>query len=248
MTVDAAIDEIGAFRNRLDEIREQGLRGYRDRWAIIQNDIEEWAAKTFDTTTKDFVTIHSALHPGLVSVSVNEWQDFLHNRVAATESALLLVDHRLRQGQALVRRTEPEEHLVSPGTPHSAYVLLRDMIEGSSQGLFLIDPYIDRSLFPLLSNVRVSVATRILTRRQNLPSDFGTELSLFSQQTGLGLEVRCGIQDFHDRFLVADDLLLLSGASFKDLGKKGSVVTEIKDIKRELLGDLESRWATATAL
>jgi hypothetical protein len=249
MTNDEVLDEISGFRTRLLELANMGSQSpWEFRWDVLRNDVEEFAGRTFASNSRDYQIIHGALHPSVVSLSGDKWREFLVNDYEPVGRALALVEHRLQQGQARLLEAAAEARLIGPRTPHSAYVLLREIVEGASQGMLIIDPYVDRSLFPLLSNVKRSIGVRILTRRQNVPTDFAEEAERFVGESGVSIQVRVGLDDFHDRFLVVDDRLFLSGASFKDLGKKGSVITEIADIKPDILCQLEQRWNSASAL
>ncbi len=235
---------------RLKQLR--GSQGKKDRWRIdadiIRNDAEEFAETTFPKKSPEHTALYKALYPAGYSNFGNAWERFWSDYGSHLERALQVVKHRLQQGQARLLQHAADEHLIEPGTPYSAYILLRQLVESATSSILLADPYVDRTLFPLLSNAGNNVPIRILTRQQNVPADFVTEAAKFMQQTGAQLECRAGIDDLHDRFLVVDDRLFFSGASFKDLGKKGSVVAEIKDIKIQSVAELEKRWKSATVL
>jgi hypothetical protein len=246
MTRDEAVREISALLKRLSKWAKAGAGpSWELEWDKLSNDIEDFVERTFGSNSKEETAIYAALNPRWVSVGTNEWENTLKNYHQPVTRALLLVQHRLAQGQARLVEAARQAQLVQPGTPHSAYVLLRDIIEEASRSILLVDPYVDRSLLPLLSNVKPSVEVRILTRHENLPADFAEELGRFRQEKGLRIEARCGLQDFHDRFLVIDGRSFFSGASFKDLGKKGSVVIELKDIADQVITALGQRWDSA---
>jgi len=242
----AQLDELlGRWKDLMNAGPVADWRTTRD---ILRNDIEEFADKWFDKASPDRTTVQHALYPSGFSIYGSPWQNFSNDYGEAIPRALRVVKHRIENGQAKLLQTMADEHLIEPGTPHSSYVFLRDIVEAASRLIFLVDPYVDRSLFSLLSNVPAGVEIRILTRQQNAPADFVTEASKFVQQTGAKLVCRAGLNDFHDRFLAVDDKLFFSGASFKDLGKKGSVVAEVDDIKAQTLKELEARWNSAPPL
>ncbi len=243
-----ALETVAMFLNTLESLVQMGSdSNWRDEWHIYQNDVEEWIKGTFDEGSKDYREIHQVLHPEISIAGTNPYRDFMSD-ARYLKRSLALVEHRLKQGQAQPLQETADERLIEPGTPHSAYVFLRDIVEGASRRVFLVDPYVDRTLFSLLSNVAASVEIRILTRLRNVPADFVTEAGKFAQQSGAQLECRVGLADFHDRFLAIDDRLFFSGASLKDLGKKGSVVGEIQDIKDQIVKRLEKMWQSASAL
>ena len=249
MTSDEAIEGVQALLERMKSLLEtNGAPGWRPTWDIVRNDIWDFAQRAFEKDSTEYSIVRNALNPRSASIYGSEWENFYGTYGERVERALLVVQHRLEKGQTVLPQGEPAAHLIAPGTPHSAYVLLREMIAGAAQHLFMVDPYVDHTLLVLLSNVKSSVEIRILTRQRNLPADFAEELRRFVRQKQVKIEVRVGLHDFHDRFLVVDDRLFFSGASFKQLGDKGSVITEIKDIQPQVVSSLEQRWDSASPL
>ena len=249
MTGDEVIERVQDLLERMRSLLEtNGASGWRTTWDIVRNDIWDFAQRTFEKDSTEYSIVRSALNPRSALIYGSEWQNFYGTYGDPVERALVVLQHRLEKGQTILLQGEPTAHLIEPGTPHSAYVFLRDIFQAAFTQVFLIDPYVDGSLFSLISNVKASAKTRILTRKQNLPADFAEELRRFVQEKGISVELRVGLQDIHDRFLVIDDRLFFSGASFKDLGKKASVVGEIKDIKEQILNQLEEKWNSASEL
>ena len=66
--------------------------------------------------------------------------------------------------------------------------------------LFVIDPYVDSSIYQLLATLAPStMLVRILTSKY--PADFALETKKFTKQhSGFTVEVRA-TKDFHDRFV-----------------------------------------------
>ena len=248
MSNEKALETVAMFQEKLRSLLEMGPNSnWRVEWDICQNDIGEWIKGTFEEGSKDYQEIHRILHPTVLVLGRDDYQGFVYD-AQRLQRSFALTEHRLKEGQAQPLQDTADELLIEPGTPHSAYVFLRDIVEAASRLVFLVDPYVDRTLFSLLSNVAAGVEIRILTRPQNVPADFVAEAGKFIQQSGVQLECRAGLADFHDRFLATDDRLFFSGASFKDLGKKGSVVGEIQDIKDQIVKRLEKMWQSASAL
>ncbi len=243
------LEMLKALSERLGSLVQSGpAADWRTEWEILQNDLVEWAKETFDGSSTDYRELRNALSsPVIIGPGVDPWRVLLRD-ADLLQRALVLVKHRIEQGQSELKAGSSHEHFIAAGTPHSAYVKLRDLVESATKHLFIVDPYVDRTIFDLLSNAKKGVSIRILTRQTNLPGDFVLEARKFKQQFAGTLDVRHGLSDLHDRFLVADDRLFYSGASFKDLGKKGSLVGEIQDVKAETLTHLESHWQQGTPL
>ena len=244
-----ALSEIRPFIKRLTRVLDgTDSPDWRMEWEIVKNDILEFTRATFDANAKEYSTVFSVFKRRSIHIYGTDFENWSQDYGEPMERALKLIEYRLAKGQTKLVQDEPQELLIGAGTPHSAYVLLRDMVEKASQSVLIVDPWVDRTLFDLLSNVPASVGVRILTRQQYLPSDFTTEATKFKQQHSARVEVRVGLSDLHDRFLAVDDRLFFSGASFKDLGKKGSMVIEIFDVRAETVSALEASWNAGKVL
>jgi hypothetical protein len=80
------------------------------------------------------------------------------------------------------------------------------------------------------------------------PVTSDTNWGKFNQERGGTCEARVGLDDQHDRYLVIDTRAFLSGASFKDLGKRESVITETVELRDAIVTVFERRWASAQVI
>jgi hypothetical protein len=136
------------------------------------------------------------------------------------------------------------------GSDHDAYVHIRTILQTAKAELFIIDPYMDGTIFQLLGTLASTTMTvRILTSK--CPSDFSLEAKKFTKQhPGFAVEVRT-TRDFHDRFIILDKTrCYLLGASIKDAGNKGFTVVPLQEptIVRFILDHANQVWASATPL
>lgn len=138
----------------------------------------------------------------------------------------------------------PEQY-IGPRSQFDAYVLLKDTVEAAVSSVTLVDPYTDDATIQVLKAVSPDVHVRVLT--VNPARDFAHVLKLFRQQWGGNIEARQGSKELHDRFLLVDDRVFFSGASFKDLGQRGSMIDEIRTeaVKEAVKKDIEAWWAAA---
>jgi len=137
------------------------------------------------------------------------------------------------------------EQYIRPRSQFDAYVLLKDMMQTATVSLMVVDPYTDDETLQLLRTVSPNVHARVLTVQA--ARDFAHVLKLFRQQWGGKIEARQGSKELHDRFLLIDDKVFFSGASFKDLGRRGSFMAEIRTeaIKQAVKKDIEAWWKAA---
>jgi hypothetical protein len=244
MTLEEVREELKELVLRMKALQERGPSAPWQWDAILlKNDTEE-LGKRFAEGSPERQAIDNALDI-MPFGSDDEWVPWWNDYGTPLFKALVLAGYRLKKGQAVLADDSPDEVMIEADTPHSAYVKIRDIVEQASITLTIVDPWVSRELFPLLTNVDRNVNVRILTR-QDIPKDFGPEAAKFAKQHGMTIEVRTGLGDSHDRFLVVDNRLFNSGASLKDLGKKLSVVTEITSVKQAIIDEIEKRWKVAT--
>lgn len=112
----------------------------------------------------------------------------------------------------------------------------------------VVDPYADGTILTMIAKTSSEqLQLKILGRR--FPADFTTECSKFREQhEGMSLDCRVSA-DFHDRFIILDELeCFFVGASIKDAGKKAFFVAKFEDEQnREALKkQFEVSWASAS--
>ena len=236
-----AMEDVNELLLRLKGFQERGPTSSWSMEALVwRNDVEVFMDR-FEPGSKDQQELYSALNPQFVR-DEDDWDDFWGDYGTPLGKALALVAYRIKRGQAKLQNDVALTTVVPAGTPHSAYVQVRDIVESANRSLLIVDPYIDRGTLPVLSNVGNSVDVRLLGRLENLSRDFAAEAGKFVSQYGVRLQIRCGLKDVHDRFIVADGRVVVSGASFKDIGNKSSLLIELTDTKEPLLAQIEAWW------
>lgn len=129
------------------------------------------------------------------------------------------------------------------GSEHDAYVEIREIIRRVTREILIVDTYVDQTLWNLLTNVGVGVSIRILT--ENMKGDFALEGKRFVSQHGRKVDVRV-TPSYHDRFIVVDGQERWHlGASIKDAGKKGFMMSQLLQptILSLVKTDIESEWS-----
>ena len=143
------------------------------------------------------------------------------------------------------------EHVFFPaGATHDAFVHVRSLFKGARQELFIIDGYVDTSLFQFLLSTNGPTTCRVLTKPRTVPHDFVLESNHFAQQHGFTLSVRAS-DLFHDRQIILDgSRAFVLGASIKDAGKKAFHIIPIEtpSARDEMIRYAEDVWNRATIL
>lgn len=100
------------------------------------------------------------------------------------------------------------------GQIFDAYKFITDLIKQANKEIILIDNYIDETTLTILSKteVKTTIYTKTITNQLKL------DIKKFKEQYH-SIEIKT-TNDFHDRFLIIDEITYHIGASIKDLGKK----------------------------
>jgi hypothetical protein len=131
------------------------------------------------------------------------------------------------------------------GSQHDAYVELRKIVQLAKSDMLIVDPYVDETLWELLTNMQPAVKLRILT--QQMKKDFRLEARKFSAQHGNAIEVRTTCK-YHDRFIVQDNQRCWHiGASIKDAGNKAFAFSQLlrPELVKFVITDVETEWSAS---
>jgi hypothetical protein len=142
------------------------------------------------------------------------------------------------------------EVFFAKGSEHDAYVHIRSILQTAKRELFVIDPYMDGSIFQVLGTLQpTTLRIRILASK--ISADFALEGAKFMKQhPGFTIEVRT-TRDFHDRFVIVDNSsCYLLGASIKDAGNKGFTIVPLQEpsIVKFILDYATQVWTSATPI
>ena len=121
------------------------------------------------------------------------------------------------------------EGFFQKGSQHDAYRAIREIIGKAKSTVYILDNYVDSSLFSLLGTLRDSV-TNVKMLTFKCPSDFDEEARRFqAQHSNITLEVRRS-KDFHDRFIILDGGECYHlGASIKDSGNRAFMISKVEN-------------------
>jgi hypothetical protein len=133
------------------------------------------------------------------------------------------------------------------GAEHDAYVHIRTILQTAKQDVFIIDPYMDSSIFQVLARLSPGhVRVKLLTSK--VPADFALEAQKFVRQhSEFAVEAR-KTKDFPDRFIILDEVVCyLLGASIKDAGNKGFTIVQLSELSiiNSVIDHANRAWSSA---
>ena len=109
-----------------------------------------------------------------------------------------------------------KEGVFYDGQIFDAYVFVSDLIKSAKKSIVLLDNYVDESILLLLSKRQAKIKAKIYTK--HISSQLQLDLTKHNAQYETVNIYKS--DNFHDRFLVIDDIVYHIGASLKDLGRK----------------------------
>ena len=131
----------------------------------------------------------------------------------------ILQDHQSKIDFFVRTSLPPVEGLMHEGQIFDARVCVENLIKQAKQEVIMIDGYVDAATFEILDVRKKGVLATIYTER------IGESLLRIkemhdSQYPEKIIRLEKYAENFHDRFLIIDDVVYHFGASFKDLGNR----------------------------
>ncbi len=188
----------------LDAILSVGYR-VNSRNATL---FRQWANKVL----KDYL---------LRGYSVNQRLQYIEDKIDRRlfEHEKILQEHSEKIDFFVKTSLPPKEGLMHEGQIFDARVCVENLIKQAKREVIMIDGYVDAATFEILDVRQKGVSATIYTER------IGESLLRIkelhdSQYTDKTIELKKYAENFHDRFLIIDDVVYHFGASFKDLGNR----------------------------
>jgi len=125
----------------------------------------------------------------------------------------------------------PLQGVFFEGQIFDAYVFVSDLIKSAKNSIVLIDNYIDESVLLLLSK-RLPKISAVVYTKQISPQ---IQLDVIKHNLQYEPVTIHELNNFHDRFLLIDEVVYHFGASLKDLGKKMFAFSKMEFEKSEIL-------------
>ena len=142
--------------------------------------------------------------------AINYRLDNLENKVFSLEQNQLEI-------KSIIQKSLPQkEGIFFDGQIFDAYVFVSELIKSAKKSIVLIDNYIDETVLLLLSKRLPKVSAIVYTKHISAQ----LQLDLTKHNAQYELVNICEANNFHDRFLIIDNIVYFIGASLKDLGKK----------------------------
>lgn len=120
----------------------------------------------------------------------------------------------------------PKNLVIKQNEVFDAYIALSNIISSANQTIVLIDPYVDNKTLNVLKNKKDKVLVQVITSDKAKISE--QDIKLFNTKYG-GLSI-CFNNDYHDRYLIIDNLVFYHlGSSVNYMGNKYSQIDKIED-------------------
>lgn len=139
--------------------------------------------------------------------------------------------------------------IFGPGAVYDFFKALNELVGSATKSVFIIDPYMDNSIFDgYLSSIGSSIAARLLVSRNS--DGVKVAAAAFHAQRGIEVSVRRS-SAIHDRIIFIDSAQCwVLGASIKDAAaKKPTYLAPISsDLTPEKLRIYEQLWIAGTEI
>jgi hypothetical protein len=141
--------------------------------------------------------------------------------------------------------------------PWSSPTLFKDLFSNSVSDIRIVDKFYSRESLYMIGRFAGQVKIRWLTAEKSRDEDeakFTNELSRFkTEYKNVEIRKHAKAYEFHDRYIITDDSLVLIGHGLIDLGRKESFLIVLKNdvakgIRESLATSFEEKWAKASNL
>lgn len=176
--------------------------------------------------------------------------DFLHNPLMR-EGSIAKIFGTIHRSIADLELKVPAETEVNfgAGDVYDFFKALNKVIASAETSIFIVDPYLDLSVFDhFLVSRADTVSVRLLLNHK--AESLGPASEKYNAQHGNVLELRKS-KELHDRVIFVDDYVCwLIGQSIKDAAKaKPTYLVQLPpDVVPEKLKNYEKIWSSATKL
>jgi hypothetical protein len=182
------------------------------------------------------------------------------NKVATTRDPSGDTSYRLMtQGRREIAQLLQSDSLsvvrIEGGRPHTARQHLGDLMSSLTGTVRICDPYYGERTLETLDHLPKKTAIRFLTSKTNESAlkVRGAFRDFAKERKNAEFRVLAPPNDLHDRYVLAQDSLLLVGHGLKDIGGKESFVVRldrslVPDLLDTLTASFDARWPTAVPL
>ena len=196
------IKEVALYN--LDVIISVGYRVKSQRGVLFR----QWANKIL----KEYL---------LRGYSVNQRLQYMEEKMDRRffEHEKILQEHSEKIDFFVKTGLPPKEGLLHEGQIFDARVCVENLVKQAKREIIMIDGYVDAATFEILDVRQRGVSATIYTERigESLLRIKELHDSQYPEKT---IQLKKYAENFHDRFLIIDDVVYHFGASFKDLGNR----------------------------
>ena len=157
----------------------------------------------------------------LQGYSVNQRLQYVEERFdkRLSEHEKILQEHSEQIAFFVKTNLPPKEGIIYEGQVFDARACVENLIKTAQKEVIMIDAYVDASTFEMLDVRSKGVTATIYTERITHSLQKIKELHDIQYPNRI-INLAKYSENFHDRFLIIDDIVYHFGASFKDLGKR----------------------------
>lgn len=210
-------------------------------WALDQ--LERKDKNRFSYTDIAYFLVeqmHIAVTPGSVQKSLERAKGF----VDKNKSGFLLMERGRRE---LLSADSDDTFFIEAGKPFSAKRIQLVKVFSELKGIIKIcDPYLDSdTLLTIFRIVSKSTPIKILTKKiSDKPAGSIKQTLVELRKEGFDVEVMIyASSELHDRYILDDSCMWLSGNSLNHLGDKESFIVRLgKDVGQSTRALFDNRW------
>lgn len=224
-------------------------------------EIAETEAGVQRLTVEHIVACLEAAGIAVKRISISKALARAANRVSTSkdqssgESSFRLMTRGRKEIEEIVRTASISVVRIEGGRPHTARQHLGELLAPLTGRVRIADPYFGMRTLETLDHLSSKTQVQFLTSKTNesLLKVQGAFRDFAKERKNFEFRLLPPPHDMHDRYVLADNSLLIVGHGLKDIGGKESFVVRLdQSVASDLLDDLtnsfDNKWASATSL
>jgi hypothetical protein len=154
----------------------------------------------------------------------------------------------MRLGEEELLGSSIQSVFVDPTKALSSIRNVEDVLRSLRGIIRVCDPYIDARTLDYLAQMEGATSIELLTENVQDSNRLKRDLTAFKKEHRIPLEIRVATPgQLHDRYVLHANGMLFVGASFKDIGKKQSMIVALPaSFATELERNFSRNWSNAT--
>jgi hypothetical protein len=154
----------------------------------------------------------------------------------------------MHRGEEEILHTSAKPIFIEPGKALTSIRTVEEVLRSLQGDIRICDAYVDTRTLDYLAQIKGAAKIQLLTENVQDSGRLKRDLAAFEKEHLIPIELRvCASGQLHDRYVLHAGGMLLVGASFKDIGRKQSMIVALsQSFARDVERSFGRVWSNAS--